>query len=138
MPEPQPPEEQAQDAADGQGSIKDTASTDNVPMPSASEALKGAKKEKGPLPHRWQVVLMIACAFVLSNLDKVNMSVAVIPMARELGWSGLERGLVSSAFFWGYTLTQVRPRELASITHILSTCVGQRQAIVFQYLLCVV
>lgn len=59
------------------------------------------------MPHRWRVVAMIAVAFVLGNMDKVNMSVAVIPMARELGWSGLERGLVSSSFFWGYTLTQV-------------------------------
>jgi len=39
--------------------------------------------------------------------DKVNMSVAVIPMARDLGWSATDRGLVSSAFFWGYALTQV-------------------------------
>ena len=29
------------------------------------------------------------------------MSVAVIPMAKELGWSATDRGLVSSAFFWG-------------------------------------
>ncbi|KAG1669069.1 hypothetical protein FOA52_003987 [Chlamydomonas sp. UWO 241] len=72
-------------------------------MPSASAALK---KETG-LPHRWQVVMMMSAAFMLSNLDKVNMSVAVIPMAHEMGWSGLERGLVSSAFFWGYTLTQI-------------------------------
>lgn len=50
---------------------------------------------------------MIATAFVLCNMDKVNMSVAVIPMAHELGWTGLERGLVSSSFFWGYTLTQI-------------------------------
>ena len=35
------------------------------------------------------------------------MSVAVIPMARELGWTATERGLVSSAFFWGYSLTQI-------------------------------
>jgi MFS family permease len=35
------------------------------------------------------------------------MSVAVIPMAKELGWSATERGLVSSSFFWGYSLTQV-------------------------------
>jgi len=50
---------------------------------------------------------MIAIAFVLCNMDKVNMSVAVIPMAHELGWSALDRGLVSSSFFWGYTLTQM-------------------------------
>ena len=35
------------------------------------------------------------------------MSVAVIPMAEELGWSALDRGLVNSAFFWGYSLTQI-------------------------------
>lgn len=35
------------------------------------------------------------------------MSVAVIPMAEELGWSALDRGLVNSAFFWGYSVTQI-------------------------------
>lgn len=35
------------------------------------------------------------------------MSVAVIPMAEELGWSNTDRGIVSSAFFWGYSLTQI-------------------------------
>jgi len=50
---------------------------------------------------------MMAVAFVLCNMDKVNMSVAVIPMAHELGWSALDRGLVSSSFFWGYTATQL-------------------------------
>ncbi|KXZ52410.1 hypothetical protein GPECTOR_9g454 [Gonium pectorale] len=49
----------------------------------------------------------MAVAFVLCNMDKVNMSVAVIPMAAELGWSATERGLVSSSFFWGYSLTQL-------------------------------
>ena len=28
-------------------------------------------------------------------------------MAEELGWSATDRGLVSSAFFWGYALTQI-------------------------------
>lgn len=38
---------------------------------------------------------------------QVNMSVAVIPMAKDLGWSATDRGLVSSSFFWGYSLTQI-------------------------------
>lgn len=38
---------------------------------------------------------------------KVNMSVAVIPMADELGWSATSRGIVQSAFFFGYTATQI-------------------------------
>lgn len=62
--------------------------------------------DKG-ISHRWKVVFMMAISFVLCNMDKVNMSVAVIPMAAELGWTATDRGLVSSAFFWGYSLTQV-------------------------------
>lgn len=42
------------------------------------------------------------------------MSVAVIPMAAEFGWSNVERGLVSSSFFWGYSLTQTPAGWLAT------------------------
>eukprot|EP00963_Diacronema_lutheri_P002341 scaffold155_cov347-Pavlova_lutheri.AAC.20 len=49
----------------------------------------------------------MSVAFVLCNMDKVNMSVAVIPMAEELAWSPTQRGIVSSAFFLGYALTQI-------------------------------
>ena len=35
------------------------------------------------------------------------MSVAIIPMAEELGWKASDRGIASAAFFWGYTLTQI-------------------------------
>lgn len=59
------------------------------------------------LPHRWILTAAMSLAFVLCNMDKVNMSVAVIPMAKELGWSATARGVVQSSFFWGYTLTQV-------------------------------
>ncbi|KAH7618661.1 putative anion transporter 6, chloroplastic [Nannochloris sp. 'desiccata'] len=76
------------------------AAAEPVPAESSSTEDFGA-------PHRWQVVGMMALSFVLCNMDKVNMSVAVIPMAKELGWSATQRGLVSSSFFWGYSLTQI-------------------------------
>ncbi len=38
---------------------------------------------------------------------QVNMSVAVLPMSKDLGWTGFERGLVNSAFFYGYAATQI-------------------------------
>ena len=74
---------------------------------SADEEEPASLEPQGGIPHRWQIVFMMALAFVLCNMDKVNMSVAVIPMAKELGWSATERGLVSSSFFWGYSLTQI-------------------------------
>ena len=42
------------------------------------------------------------------------MSVAIIPMSKEFGWTGVEKGLVSSAFFWGYAVTQVPGGFLAA------------------------
>ena len=39
---------------------------------------------------------------------------AVIPLAEKFGWSATERGLVSSAFFWGYALTQVPAGYIAA------------------------
>eukprot|EP00850_Spirogloea_muscicola_P000406 SM000002S05486 [mRNA] locus=s2:6046:9041:+ [translate_table: standard] len=40
-------------------------------------------------------------------MDKVNMSVAVIPMSQQLGWSASTAGLVQSSFFWGYAASQL-------------------------------
>jgi ACS family sodium-dependent inorganic phosphate cotransporter len=78
----------------------------------ADAKAKGSKREQlaatlASVPHRWRLVAMMAVSFVLCNMDKVNMSVAVIPMARDLGWTATDRGLVSSSFFWGYSLTQI-------------------------------
>ena len=39
--------------------------------------------------------------------DKVNISVAIIPMAQDFGWSPTVSGLVQSSFFYGYALTQI-------------------------------
>jgi ACS family sodium-dependent inorganic phosphate cotransporter len=35
------------------------------------------------------------------------MSVAIIPMSHQLGWSSTTAGLVQSSFFWGYCLSQL-------------------------------
>ena len=37
----------------------------------------------------------------------MNISVAIIPMARDFGWSPTTSGLVQSSFFWGYMATQI-------------------------------
>eukprot|EP00879_Flechtneria_rotunda_P007767 GHRR01008140.1.p1 GENE.GHRR01008140.1~~GHRR01008140.1.p1 ORF type:complete len:454 (+),score=181.13 GHRR01008140.1:395-1756(+) len=42
------------------------------------------------------------------------MSVAIIPMAQDFGWSPSVAGLVQSAFFWGYILSQLPGGVLTS------------------------
>lgn len=90
----------SKDSSEGEIQSKDFETLERAEGDNVSEP-------RGGIPHRWQIVFMMALSFVLCNMDKVNMSVAVIPMAKELGWSATERGLVSSSFFWGYSLTQI-------------------------------
>lgn len=58
-------------------------------------------------PRRWMIVLLCFSAFLLCNMDRVNMSIAILPMSTEFNWSPATVGLVQSSFFWGYLLTQV-------------------------------
>ena len=64
--------------------------------------------------RRWMMVFSLFVAFVLCNLDKVNMSVAIVPMAKSFGWTSTQKGLVASAFFWGYAFTQIPGGWLSS------------------------
>ena len=68
-------------------------------------SLAGQKWEAAPV--RWQACAGMSAAFILSNVDKVNLSVAIIPMALDFGWSPTTVGLVQSAFFYGYLASQL-------------------------------
>lgn len=57
--------------------------------------------------RRYTIVAMCFVAFMLCNMDRVNMSIAILPMAESFSWSSATIGLVQSSFFWGYLLTQV-------------------------------
>jgi hypothetical protein len=39
-------------------------------------------------------------AFMLCNMDRVNMSIAILPMAKQYAWDSQTIGLVQSSFFW--------------------------------------
>lgn len=59
------------------------------------------------VPGRYKAVGATSVAFVICNMDKVNISVAIIPMAQDFGWSPTIAGLVQSSFFYGYLLSQI-------------------------------
>lgn len=52
---------------------------------------------------------MCFVAFMLCNMDRVNMSIAVLPMAETFAWSSTTIGLVQSSFFWGRVAQQLTP-----------------------------
>ncbi|GMG98305.1 hypothetical protein Nepgr_000145 [Nepenthes gracilis] len=58
-------------------------------------------------PKRWVIVILCFSAFLLCNMDRVNMSIAILPMSKEFNWNPATVGLIQSSFFWGYLLTQI-------------------------------
>jgi ACS family sodium-dependent inorganic phosphate cotransporter len=58
-------------------------------------------------PRRYTVIGLFFLSTVICYIDRVNVSVAIIPMARDLGYSPATQGLVLSAFFWGYIVSQL-------------------------------
>jgi MFS family permease len=68
---------------------------------------------RGGWQTRYGMVALCACATFICYIDRVNISVAIIPMADEFGWDRATQGVVLSSFFVGYLLTQVAGGWLA-------------------------
>jgi ACS family sodium-dependent inorganic phosphate cotransporter len=64
-------------------------------------------------PRRYTVVLLSFLAVFVCYIDRVNISVAIIPMAAEMGWDAEAQGRVLASFFIGYLLLQVAGGRLA-------------------------
>lgn len=58
-------------------------------------------------PKRYGIVGLSFMAFLLCNMDRVNLSIAILPMSEQFGWGEAQQGIIQSSFFWGYLLTQV-------------------------------
>ena len=56
---------------------------------------------------------MCFAATFVCYIDRVNISVAIIPMATEFGWSISTQGLILSMFYVGYLLMQIAGGRLA-------------------------
>ncbi|GAU11932.1 hypothetical protein TSUD_195560 [Trifolium subterraneum] len=67
------------------------------------------------LPLRYKLIGTTSLAFVICNMDKVNLSIAIIPLSHQFGWNSSTAGLVQSSFFWGYALSQLPGGWLAKI-----------------------
>lgn len=101
---PRAPEEKTE----GLGRVEGGISPGESPGPA------GATASAPPWGQRGVIVGLCFFAFMLCNLDRVNLSIAILPMAEDMSWDPLTVGLVQSSFFWGYLLTQVLGGVLAT------------------------
>ncbi len=56
--------------------------------------------------QRYSLVVLCFCAVFVCYIDRVNISVAIIPMADEFGWDAAVQGWILSCFYFGYLVTQ--------------------------------
>ena len=63
---------------------------------------------------RHVLVFLCFCAAFVCYIDRVNISIAIIPMAEHFGWNATQKGVVLSSFFLGYMLGQIPSGWLAN------------------------
>ncbi|KAG2451983.1 hypothetical protein HYH02_003754 [Chlamydomonas schloesseri] len=86
-------------------------------LPAASSAAAGGVAGWwAGMPANDKLVFAATLALMLSNMGKVDMSVAIVPMSAEMGWSASVSGLVQALFYTGYMLACIPGGYLASST----------------------
>lgn len=82
--------------------MNDFVTGENEPKPGG---ITGAKAEHWPV--RYNMMTWLLLALLLCYIDRVLMSLAVIEMQKDFGWSDTDKGLIFSSFFIGYLITQI-------------------------------
>ena len=65
------------------------------------------------IPYRFKVIFLSFIAVFICYIDRVNISVAIIPMQEQFGWSELEVGIVLGTFYVGYMISMTLGGYLA-------------------------
>jgi sugar phosphate permease len=60
-----------------------------------------------PSRGRWYVLLLISVMYLITYLDRVNISTAAPQISQEFGFDKVTMGFIFSAFVWAYALFQV-------------------------------
>ena len=65
------------------------------------------------IPYRLKVIFLSFIAVFICYIDRVNISVAIIPMQEQFGWSELQVGIVLGTFYVGYMISMTLGGYLA-------------------------
>ena len=78
----------------------------NLPPILESSAVSDAAEFR-PTSSRWVVLFLISLMYLLTYMDRSNISVAAPAIAKEFGLSKTAMGFVFSAFLWAYAIGQI-------------------------------
>ena len=65
------------------------------------------------VPERFKLVFMSFLAVFICYIDRVNISVAIIPMQEQFGWTESQVGLILGSFYFGYMFSMTLGGYLA-------------------------
>ncbi|MEM7080829.1 MAG: ACS family MFS transporter [Pseudomonadota bacterium] len=85
----------------------------STPLPSQNSGAVSNEAVAGFWRTRYSVIMMCFAATFVCYIDRVNISVAIIPMAEELNWDLTTQGAILSSFYIGYLLMQIGGGRLA-------------------------
>ncbi|KAM3568828.1 hypothetical protein VYU27_009053, partial [Nannochloropsis oceanica] len=63
---------------------------------------QGGEGDEGIPPDAWRILALSFLCMIICSLDRVAMSVAILPMSLEFGYSETTKGAISSTFSLGY------------------------------------
>ena len=66
-----------------------------------------AKPSRARSYGRWYVLVLISLMYLITYLDRVNISTAAPVIAKEFGFDKVTMGIIFSAFVWAYAAFQV-------------------------------
>src|SRR6266705_3492568 len=56
---------------------------------------------------RWYILGLICLMYLITYLDRVNISTAAPEISKEFGFDKITMGIIFSAFVWAYAMFQV-------------------------------
>ena len=63
--------------------------------------------------YRFRVIFLSFIAVFICYIDRVNISVAIIPMQKQFDWSESQVGIIMGSFYFGYMITMILGGYLA-------------------------
>lgn len=90
-------------------------------------SLDAGPREEAPVFWRALIAVLLCLCHIVSYADRFNISVAILHMASEYGYSFEEQGHIFAAFFYGYITTQLIAGAWASPASV----VGPKRCLVF-------
>ena len=65
--------------------------------------MEGTRRSFG----RWYILVLICVMYLITYLDRVNISTAAPVISNEFGFDKITMGVIFSAFVWAYAIFQV-------------------------------